>query len=68
VSEELNMKCYFSLDLFLDWNRFQGARERAIEKMMKECSWKSYEGMEFEEVKKREPYVLREWFKTEVNK
>lgn len=52
----------FSLDNFLDWNRFNGAKEKAIEKMMSESQWKEYEGMSYEEVCEREPYVLKEWF------
>lgn len=58
----------FSLDKFLDWNRFNGAKERQIEKMMTECCWKNYEGMSYEEVCKREPYVLKEWFNKEETK
>lgn len=52
----------FSLDNFLDWNRFNGAKEKQIEKMMCCSQWKDYEGMSYEEVCKREPYVLKEWF------
>ena len=53
----------FNLNNFLDWNRFQGAKENAIDKI--EEYWKQYEGMSYEEVCKREPYVLKEWFMKE---
>lgn len=55
----------FSLDRYLCWSREMGAKERDLDKMLKNSEWASYEGMGYEEVCKREPYVLKEWFNQE---
>ena len=59
------MKLVFRIDVFLDYLRENGADEKQIQKVLRKKDWGKYDGMTYEEVKRHEVYVLKQWFKQE---
>jgi hypothetical protein len=51
--------------VFLDYLRENGADEKQIQKVLRKKDWGKYDGMTYEEVKRHEVYVLKQWFKQE---
>jgi|GEM_PF-5151538 len=62
------MKLVFKIDRFIDWCYLNGSTEHKVRKMLEQYDWGKYEGMTYEEVRKEEVAIMREWFVKEETK
>lgn len=56
------MKLVFKIDRFITWCYINGSTPRQVQNLLEKHDWGKYDGMSYEEVKKQEYAVMREWF------